>query len=90
KVLTYEEKLGINIGRAIGAKKAKGDILVFLDGDIVVPFEELNQYVQAIKDGHDLALNDLEWTMKRKIRPHVVAVSKYMLNLSLKRPDLTV
>ncbi|MDK8210708.1 glycosyltransferase, partial [Bacillus subtilis] len=32
RVIYYEEALGINIGRAIGAKKAKGDILLFLDG----------------------------------------------------------
>lgn len=29
RVIYYEEALGINIGRAIGAKKAKGDILLF-------------------------------------------------------------
>ena len=29
RVVYYEEALGINIGRAIGAKKAKGDILLF-------------------------------------------------------------
>ncbi|MCF2132550.1 glycosyltransferase, partial [Strepomyces sp. STD 3.1] len=33
RVISFEEKLGIDVGRAVGAKEAKGDILLFLDGD---------------------------------------------------------
>nr|WP_311591640.1 glycosyltransferase family 2 protein [Priestia megaterium] len=90
RVVYYEEALGINIGRAIGAKKAKGDILLFLDGDIAVPHEELMKYTKAIETGHDIALNNLSWIMKRKVRPHPVSVAKYMLNLCLQREDLSI
>jgi hypothetical protein len=35
--ITYAEPLGTDVGRAIGAYAATGDILLFVDGDFVIP-----------------------------------------------------
>ncbi|WP_110113122.1 glycosyltransferase family 2 protein [Bacillus sp. CGMCC 1.16541] len=90
RVINYVEPLGLNVGRAIGAKAAKGDILLFTDGDIPIAHTELLPFIQSIEEGNDLALNDLTWTLQRKIRPHPVAVAKYAMNLFCKREDLCV
>ena len=80
RTIVYNEPLGVDIGRAIGARESQGDILLFLDGDIVVSAGELTSLVKGLSEGADIALNDLSWTLKRKIRPHPTAVSKYALN----------
>ncbi|RAS82896.1 glycosyltransferase family 2 protein [Priestia endophytica] len=90
RVISFEEKLGIDVGRAVGAKEAKGDILLFLDGDIPMHHTKLRPFVQAIQSGQDIALNNLSWTLYRKVRPHFVAVWKLALNFMLKREDLHV
>src|SRR4051812_22509781 len=59
KVIEYKHPLGHDIGRAVGAYFATGDILLFLDGDIVIPYKELIPLITAIEEGHDIALNDL-------------------------------
>lgn len=88
--LVYKEPLGVDIGRAIGAREAKGDTLLFIDGDIVVRAQELQALLDGIRDGADIALNDLSWTMKRPIRPHPTAVSKFSLNHFLGKGELSV
>ncbi len=35
-IIEYNERLGHNVGRAIGALEATGDILLFIDGDFSV------------------------------------------------------
>ncbi|MDQ0243023.1 glycosyltransferase involved in cell wall biosynthesis [Bacillus fengqiuensis] len=89
-LLEYENPLGINLGKAIGAFHASGDILVFLDADIVIPSDRLLSFVQAIQGGSDVALNDLNWAMKRKVRPHPTSLSKKALNLFLGREELGI
>ena len=36
-VIVYEEALGHDVGRAIGAQEATGDILLFIDADFAIP-----------------------------------------------------
>ncbi|MBR2652110.1 glycosyltransferase, partial [bacterium] len=59
-VITYKEALGIDTGRAVGAYFAKGDILLFIDGDFLIPSSDLLPFVQSVQNGTDLALNKLE------------------------------
>ncbi|HHY22315.1 MAG TPA: glycosyltransferase [Bacilli bacterium] len=87
-LLYYKEPLGINVGKAIGAFYAKGDILIFLDGDIVIPSKDLLRLSQSIKDGHDIALNDLTWVLKRVKKLDPTSVAKITLNLFLQRGEL--
>ena len=61
KTIVYNEPLGVDVGRAIGARESQGDTLLFLDGDIAVSAGELKSLLQGLSDGADIALNDLSW-----------------------------
>lgn len=81
---------GHDVGRAIGAKLSRGDILLFLDGDMVIPAPILASFPAAVDRGADVALNNLN-----PLTPHFglsdqVTRSKMFLNLALNRPDLGV
>jgi len=89
-VIHYDSPLGINIGKAIGIRQAKGDILLITDGDIVIRSEQLRSFIEAIKNGFDVALNDLSWSMYKKSKPHPTAICKRALNIFLRREDLKV
>jgi glycosyltransferase involved in cell wall biosynthesis len=86
-VLSYEQPLGHDAGRSAGAEAAKGEVLLFLDGDFVVPASKLRPFVRAVSQGVDIALNDYSGPV-RSITPHPVVLSKHALNLLLGRPDL--
>jgi glycosyltransferase involved in cell wall biosynthesis len=87
KVLDYPEPLGHDVGRSLGAKEARGSILLFLDGDIVIPAIELIPFVKAVENGVDIALNSyLGPVQKRNV--HSVVLAKHALNIALSRPDL--
>ncbi|RBP88740.1 glycosyl transferase family 2 [Cytobacillus firmus] len=90
KVIVYEDALGHDIGRAIGAFYAKGDILLFLDGDILISNKNLYPFIDAIEQGHDIALNNLELIMNTKERPHSVSVVKKALNELFGYDELTI
>lgn len=90
RTLVFDEPLGLDIGRAIGAKESTGDILLFIDGDIVIAAEDLEALLNGIKNGADIALNDLSWTLRRKIRPHLSAISKYTFNHILGKGSFSV
>ncbi|GGA35773.1 glycosyltransferase family 2 protein [Paenibacillus physcomitrellae] len=87
KVLEFEEPLGHDVPRAVGAKAAQGNVLLFVDGDMAVRADELKPFVSEILEGGDLALNDYSGPVKTG-SIHPVVSSKYMLNSLLGRPDL--
>ncbi|SDJ53349.1 glycosyltransferase family 2 protein [Salimicrobium halophilum] len=79
-VYEYTEPLGHDTGRAIGAHFSEGDILLFLDGDMVIPYQELLPFIQVIEQGADIALNDLKSLLDQPHRPHSVSILKKSLN----------
>lgn len=87
RMITYKKALGHDVGRSIGAKAAKGNILLFLDGDIVFSSTSLKRLVHAVKNGVDVALNKYNGTLAGK-DVHSVVLSKYALNNMLSLPDL--
>jgi glycosyltransferase involved in cell wall biosynthesis len=87
-VVHYAEALGHDVGRAIGAKLADSDILLFVDGDIVIPAERLVPFIQMVADGYAIALNDITPYLGSFERWDHVTVMKAMLNRLLARPDL--
>ncbi|MFY4673220.1 glycosyltransferase family 2 protein [Bacillus anthracis] len=87
-VITYKEALGIDTGRAVGAYFAKGDILLFIDGDFLIPSSDLLPFVQSVQNGTDLALNKLEHYYMYRLPYTIVTACKYAVNLVCNRKDL--
>ncbi|MEB9452828.1 glycosyltransferase [Bacillus cereus] len=86
-VIKYNERLGHNVGRAIGALEAIGDILLFIDGDFSISGSDLHCFTQAVSDGVDIALNNLNPSLNPPF--YIVDIVKYMLNLAYNRPELS-
>jgi glycosyltransferase involved in cell wall biosynthesis len=89
-ILSIDQALGNDIGRALGAKQATGDIFLFLDGDIAIPYNHLIPFIEAIQTGYDIAINDLSFLASQKICPHYTTVSKLAVNSYLKKSNLTL
>ncbi|WP_338259915.1 glycosyltransferase family 2 protein, partial [Bacillus anthracis] len=87
-VIVYEEALGHDVGRAIGAQEATGDILLFIDADFAIPAKDLHPLTKAVVDGVDIALNDLNLNLRFPL--YIVNLYKYMLNIACNRKDLGV
>ncbi|NMO95228.1 glycosyltransferase family 2 protein [Paenibacillus lemnae] len=85
--LCFPEPLGHDVGRSIGAREACGNILLFIDGDMVIHARDLRPYVRAVAGGIDVALNDYTGPIHRK-PVHRVILAKYALNAMLGRRDL--
>ncbi|WP_442598636.1 glycosyltransferase [Neobacillus sp. D3-1R] len=90
KIIEYDEPLGHDIGRAIGAFHAKGEVLLFLDGDMIIPYMELIPFIEAIENGYDMALNNLESILKNNQRPHSVSIVKKVINDALGYSELSI
>jgi glycosyltransferase involved in cell wall biosynthesis len=87
KVIVYKSPLGHDVGRSIGASKAKGKIILFVDGDFIIPTSELVPLIKAVEEGTDVALNSYMGPTD-KIKVHNVIAAKHALNIALYRPDL--
>lgn len=86
--LSFPERLGHDVGRAIGAAAASGDILLFTDGDLCVAAADLAAFLIAVDQGEDVALNDLSPYLPPFSKQDEVTRCKAFLNLALGRPDL--
>ncbi|WP_201318132.1 MULTISPECIES: glycosyltransferase [unclassified Paenibacillus] len=87
KVIRYSAALGHDVGRSLGAKEARGDIILFLDGDIVISTDLLTPFVQAVENGADVALNKYQGRVNTK-NVHTVVLSKRVLNALLSSSEL--
>lgn len=88
KLIVHSEPLGHDVGRRVGAEAAQGDVLLFIDADMVIPARELRVFVDAVLSGIDVALNGYSGPRKTKAA-HPVVVAKHVLNSLLSRPDLS-
>jgi glycosyltransferase involved in cell wall biosynthesis len=82
RVMSIDEPLGHDVGRSIGANAAKGDILLFLDGDFIIPASRLRPLIKAVISGVDVALNSYSGKASAS-KVHKVTLSKYALNTIL-------
>lgn len=87
RVLSYNRPLGHDVPRAIGAREARGDVLLFIDADMVIPAAKLRKFVEAVKGGVDVALNDYSGPVKKTV-VHGVVLAKHAMNVLFGRPDL--
>ncbi|MDR6550268.1 hypothetical protein J2736_001451 [Paenibacillus qinlingensis] len=86
--LSFQESLGTDVGRAIGAYAAQSEILLFLDGDFIIPWQDLSPFVDAAATCCDLAVNQLNQHLGMRMPPGTVTALKYALNVALGREDL--
>jgi glycosyltransferase involved in cell wall biosynthesis len=87
-IVHFPQPLGHDVGRAVGAKLARSDLLLFLDGDIPVGAEQLVPFVAVLAAGADIALNDISPNIGPFGERDAVTVMKEFLNRALGRPDL--
>lgn len=87
RVISYDRPLGHDVGRSVGAMHATGDILLFIDGDMVISAARLLPFVTAVHNGVDVALNRYSGRVKTR-NVHPVALAKHALNSVLGRGDL--
>ncbi|MUT65867.1 glycosyltransferase [Paenibacillus sp. NEAU-GSW1] len=87
RVLRYAIPLGHDVGRSVGAAAARGDVLLFIDGDMVIPAAKLRPFVRAVMGGVDAALNDYSGPVRKTV-VHSVVLAKHALNAVLQRTDL--
>ncbi|WP_116189244.1 glycosyltransferase family 2 protein [Paenibacillus taihuensis] len=88
RVIQFEKPLGHDVGRSVGAMAARGQVLLFIDGDMVLRASELRPYVNSVlRDGVDVALNNYSGPTN-KANVHSVVLAKHALNAMLGRPDL--
>ena len=91
KVVSYPNRIGHDVGRAVGVIKFPSTYYLFLDGDMIIPAKELKPFIKAVtKDGVDVALNDLSLLLRTYPRWDEVSWSKYFINCALNREDLDV
>lgn len=86
--ITFQESLGTDVGRAIGAYAAQSEILLFVDGDFIIPCEDLMPFVEAASTCCDLAVNQLNQHLGMRMPPGTVTALKVALNTALGREDL--
>ncbi|MWC28660.1 glycosyltransferase family 2 protein [Paenibacillus sp. MMS18-CY102] len=88
RVIEYAHPLGHDVGRAVGAAAAQGEVLLFIDGDMVIPSAQLRPFIRAVaSEGVDVALNDYSGPTAKTV-VHGVVLAKHALNTLLERPDL--
>lgn len=88
--IEINERLGNDVGRAIGAKVATGDILLFIDGDFPIPPVDLFPFAKAVSSGVDLALNNLDYYLDLRFPLNIVTAFKYAVNLAYNHKELGV
>ncbi|MED5016013.1 glycosyltransferase [Paenibacillus chibensis] len=87
KVLRYDEPLGHDAGRSVGADASSGQVLLFIDADMRIGCSDLRPFVHAVLQGIDVALNRYRGPVRRH-QVHPVILAKHTLNTMLGRPDL--
>lgn len=87
-IVHYDQRLGHDVGRSIGAGITKTDIVLFTDGDIVIPAQELAPFLYAVDGGVDVALNNLTPFLPAFGYQDEVTRSKSFLNMVLRHPEL--
>ncbi|MGD8191771.1 glycosyltransferase family 2 protein [Brevibacillus ginsengisoli] len=85
---SYGHLLGPDVGRAIGALKATGSILLFIDADMLLSPEEMLPFVAECYGSKDIVLNNMNPYRKRYVPIDSVRIAKSFLNRILRIPEL--
>ncbi|WP_249435716.1 glycosyltransferase [Paenibacillus sp. Marseille-Q4541] len=87
-IIHEPERIGHDVGRAMGAQMTTAESILFTDGDIVIKAEQLAPFLYAVDQGVDMALNDLRSFLPSFVSQDGVTRLKSYLNTVMKRPDL--
>lgn len=90
RVLDFPDSLGHDVGRAVGASSVDADVYLFTDADIVLPPYFFVPFLNAVGEGVDVALNDLESIATPRSRNHIVNVCKRFLNAAMGLEELGI
>lgn len=88
RCFSYPNRLGHDVGRALGAKEATGEVLLFLDGDLLLEPSSLLPFVKRCYDGADIVMNNLDPFYKIAVTIDSVSMAKFYLNCLMSRQDL--
>jgi hypothetical protein len=87
-VVHFEEPLGYDVGRAVGARLSRSDVVLFLDGDMCIPAPQLLPFIEAAARGADVVLNPVSRLLPAFSQRDAVSCFKQFLNVCLERSDL--
>lgn len=87
RVLRYEQPLGHDVGRSLGTQAARGQVMLYLDGDMPIEALQLRPFALAVLGGVDVALNRYNGPVRLR-QAHPVVQAKHALNTLLRRADL--
>ena len=88
-LFSFPQRLGHDVSRALGGAVATGDIILFSDGDMALPAEDLAVFLIAVDLGVDIALNNLTPYLPSMFSAQDdVTHCKSFLNRALCRSDL--
>lgn len=81
KIITLEEPTESNNCYVIGAKKAKGKYLLFLDANYIIQSSLLTQFLQPLLDeSADIVLNNLDDFFYQKQKPTIEMIWQQVTN----------
>ena len=78
KLFKFRER-GVSKARNFGASKASGDILLFIDADVIVPMDLLEEVVRTFKNKAIVAA--ISRVQPRRLRSHSLSASKRLFYL---------
>ena len=79
--LRYRQRLGHDVGRAIGALRSHGERLLFVDADIVLKRSDIKAILSPL-DSADVSLNRLDAILTPREKMDPVSIAKRFLNLA--------
>jgi glycosyltransferase involved in cell wall biosynthesis len=88
RIIRHCERVGHDVGRALGAAAAAPGSLLFLDADLNFGETDLLPFIEAVNRGVDIALNRIDPYIHPAARLHPVNAAKRFLNAALGRSDL--
>jgi len=83
EVIEFRKPLGYDVGRAIGLKHSTADINVIIDADIVFAPDDLVPFINAVANGVDIALNNLNPLFAQYAHLDKISIMKFQLNFIL-------
>lgn len=87
-VIHFDFALGYDVGRAVGAKLANSDVVLFLDSDMCISSKLLMPFIYEVEKGADVVLNPISSLLPVFSKQDAVSQLKQFLNISLGRNDL--